>query len=86
MTYHLPPRFAAIVDAAVADDGDFFEQHPTENARIRRVVPGEFHPHSDPRDEYVYVRQIARGVRIRHPFRLVGSGAAAMRRELEAES
>ena len=55
----------AIVDRVMAQDRQFFEQHPGVSWYVRRSVPGEFGTAPTPGAPWVEVTQLAPGVRHR---------------------
>ncbi|HWR50332.1 MAG TPA: hypothetical protein VN428_04455 [Bryobacteraceae bacterium] len=62
-----PPEIAAIIDAVMADDRRWFEEHPGVATRQRRAVVGEFWPMDMSNVLYVIVSQVQPGFRLRGP-------------------
>jgi hypothetical protein len=57
------------IDAVMADDAAWFEEHPGRQLRLRKPVKYEFEPMPDPGpDEYVLVLQLKPGLRLRQTF------------------
>ena len=60
------------------DDAAWFTAHPRRSHRVRDGFPGEFERASGGPVDFVVVRQIQPGLRIRAPFTLVECGADAL--------
>lgn len=70
-----PAPIAKVIDAVMADDRRWFQDHPAEEVRIRSAVPGEFWPMDQSSLIYVIVCQVRPGFRLRAPVaRLNQSG------------
>ena len=61
-----------------SDDAAWFTAHPRRSHRVRDEFPGEFERASGGPVDFVVVRQIKPGQRIRVPFTLVECGADAL--------
>jgi hypothetical protein len=60
-----PAPIAKVIDAVMADDRRWFQDHPAEEVRIRSAVPGEFWPMDQSSVIYVIVGQVTPGFRLR---------------------
>lgn len=64
-SYQIAPPFDELVDAVTARDREWFKHHPGTRHYLRRYVPGELYPLNPTDAEWIYVQQIAPGIRRR---------------------